>query len=275
MSTARHGANTITIGGKEYLLAGRDKTHLVAEASDAAAGRPAISSWRFERDEWWQDAYDTARLQEPRWGRKTLCGRKWQEMHPGDGPSPVTWSTPAHAPNCRSCLRIATRDLATRPPDERIPLVTALAVQEVVEMSFTRIDGVPGDQAESLRTAIRKELRRRGLQGSTHLLGNTVFVVSDDAWQALPQSERDALDRQAADVIGATLAGDDPLPPRHRLHWDTWRVPLESEDPIVPYLLEKLGRDGATRLHGRKPLGMRLVSPRKGVLYRHPALEVS
>lgn len=225
MSADKHGLNTITIADKEYLLAGGDKAHLVAEASDATAARAALLPWRFERDAPWQQAYELLDLQTARWSHKTLCGREWREMEPGDGPGFVTWSQPVHGPSCKSCLRIVGRDLASRAPDDRIPFVASLAVQEVVELSSSRIDGVPGDQAEALRVALRNELRRRGLRGRTHVHGSIVFVVSDDAWGVLPQSRRDALDQEAAEVISSAIFDAYINPPRRGIHWDTWRAP--------------------------------------------------
>lgn len=224
MNKGKHGANAITIAETEYLLAGGNETHLVAETSDAGQGRPAISSHRFEAKEAWQSAYAIEELQEPRWSPKTICGRDWQSMELGDGPTWDLSREPVYAPSCRSCLRIASRGLSSRPPDDRIPLVAALAVQEVVETSFARVDGVPGDQAEALRAAIRKELRRHGLRGRTYLLRTTVFVSSDDAWDALSTSEQEAFRDGAADAIERAIFDEASSPQPREISWDTWGV---------------------------------------------------
>jgi len=40
------------------------------------------------------------------------------------------WSVPVYAPSCQTCLRIASSRLESRPADDRIPLIVALAMQE-------------------------------------------------------------------------------------------------------------------------------------------------
>lgn len=144
-------------------------------------------------------------------------------MEPGDGPGLVPWSTPVYAPSCRICLRVASARLASRPDDDRIPLVAALAVQEVVEYGETRVNEVPGDQAEPLRAAIRSELRRHNLRGRTHHFQETVFVISDDAYGALPQQQKDAIHQQLTRALD--WLSDSPGPPtRTGINWNTWGV---------------------------------------------------
>lgn len=223
MTEHLHGVNTITIAGEPYLLAGGDASHLVAEAENTKAGRPAIdpSHWELLQD--WQASYDRSELESPRWSQRTLCGRTWSGMEPGDGPGFVPWSTPVYAPSCRTCLRVASARLESRPDDDRIPLVAALVVQEVVEHGETWVNEVPGDQAEALRTAIRRELRRHNLRGRTHHFEETVYVISDDAYEALPQQQKDAIHQQLTRALD--WLSDEPGPlTRTGINWNTWGV---------------------------------------------------
>jgi hypothetical protein len=220
----RYGVNTITIVEERFLLAGGNAAHLVREAVSTESGRPAVPPWRFDRVEEWQSHYDSDQLQAPRWSERTLCGRDWQEMEPGDGPGLVPWSRPVHAPSCLNCLRIASRQLESRPPDERISLVAALAMHEVLEFGESRVEGVPGDQTEALRAALRKELRRMNLRGRTYHLGSTVHVMSQDAWDALPKDRKDDL-RQGLIQALTYLSDDRDSPSQTGINWDTWRVP--------------------------------------------------
>jgi hypothetical protein len=215
--------NTITVAGELFLLVGGGKAHLAAEANNAESARPAVSSWRFDEGEKWQDSYDLDQLGEPRWNQRTLCGWDWQEMEPGDGPGLLPWGTHVHAPDCRSCLRIVSRNFESQPGDERIPLVVGLAMQEVLEFGSSRVDGVPGDQAEALRTAFRAELRRRKLRGRTYLRETTLFVVSEDAWSALPQDRSSALNQEISVALN-WLSEHDTAPARRGVDWSIWDI---------------------------------------------------
>lgn len=218
-----HGVNTITIAGEPFLLATGNVSHLVAEAEDTEAARPAVDPSRWEHVEQWQASYDRSELEAPRWSQRTLCGRDWSGMAPGDGPGFVPWSTPVYAPSCRTCLRVTSGRLESRPHDDRIPLVAALAVQDVVEYGETWVNEVPGDQAEALRVAIRRELRRHNLRGRTHHFRESVFVISDDAYDALPQQKKDAIHQQLTNALD--WLSDEPGPPtRTGVNWNTWRI---------------------------------------------------
>lgn len=221
MTEHLHGVNAITISGEPFLLAGGDASHLVAEAKDTEAGRPAVEPSRWEQVADWQASYDRSELESPRWSERTLCGRTWSGMEPGDGPGFVPWSVPVYAPTCRTCLRVASAFLASRPDDDRIPLVAALAVQEVVEYGETRVNEVPGDQAEPLRAVIRSELRRHHLRGRTHHFAETVIVISDDAYDTLPQQQKDAIHQQLTRALD-WVSDEAGHPIRTGINWNTW-----------------------------------------------------
>lgn len=223
MTDNLHVVNTIIIAGESFLLAGGDASHLVAEAKDTEAGRPAVEPSRWEQVADWQASYDRSELEALRWSERTLCGRTWSGMEPGYGPGFVPGSTPVYAPNCRTCLRVVSARLEPRPEDDRIPLIAALAVQEVVEHGETWVNEVPGDQADALRAAIRRELRRHNLRGRTHHLQETVYVISNDAYEALPQQQKDAIHQQLTRALD--WLSDEPGPPtRTGINWSVWGV---------------------------------------------------
>lgn len=222
-----YGVNTITIEDEHFLLAGDEATHLVAKSQDQGTARPAIESWQWEVAEGCQASYDRSELEAPRWSHRTLCGRDWSRMEPADGPGFSPWSRPIYAPSCRSCLRIVSSRLQSPPLDDRIPLVASLVLQEVVEHGDSRVDGVPGDQVEALRVAIRAELRRHQLRGRTYHFGETVFIESDDAYNALPEKRKDEIQQHVMDALNSMMNahhGWRSSPPRG-ISWDTWRVP--------------------------------------------------
>lgn len=221
-----HGVNAIPIGDESYLLAGGEASHLVAEARDDETARPAVETWHWNTAEEWQSAYSRAELEEPRWKERTLCGRDWINMEPADGPGLSAWSSPVYAPSCRTCLRIVSSRLESHPPDDRIPLVATLVLQEVLEHGQSRVDGVPGDQAEALRGAIRRELRGHNLRGRTYLQNETVYAESDGAYEALPDQRKDEIQQQVLNALDSLFKATDGRPPHPQVvSWDTWRVP--------------------------------------------------
>lgn len=85
------------------------------------------------------------------------------------------------------------------------------------------MDEVPRDQAEGLRAAIRRELRRHYLRGRTYLLEETVFVISDDAYEALPHERKEQIQQQLTRSLD--WLSDEPSPPTQSgINWNTWRI---------------------------------------------------
>jgi hypothetical protein len=223
-----HGVNSILIKDEPFLLAaGADATHLVAESRDQDMARPALEPWHWTMSEEWQDRYNREELKARRWSQRTLCGRDWSRMEPADGPGFSPWSVPGYAPSCRSCLRIVSVRLESGAPDDRIPLVATLVLQDVIDHGDSRVDGVPGDQVDALRAAIRSELRHHNLRGRTYLYGESLFVISEDAYDALPEKRKAEIHQHLMDALDSMFKGTDgrqPSPPRG-ISWDTWRVP--------------------------------------------------
>lgn len=63
MTEAHVWIDTMTIVGEQFLLAGCDTSHLVAEAEDTETGRPAVEPWRWDVVAEWQASYDRAELE--------------------------------------------------------------------------------------------------------------------------------------------------------------------------------------------------------------------
>ena len=56
------GTNEMLVDGSRYLLAGGDKTHLVASGVDGEELRSAVDGWRCESVGEWQQSHDLAAL---------------------------------------------------------------------------------------------------------------------------------------------------------------------------------------------------------------------
>lgn len=171
-----HGLNELRIGGVRHLLVGVSASHLADRAGVDAAARPALAEWR-TRTEPWATSYDLDELFDPIWNPRTLCGLEWIEMEPGDGPPFDRGGTSVHAPSCKNCLRIVSRHLARVIPDDRIPLIVGFVVDEVLAEAGTVVMGVPGEQLEPLRSAIRRRLKSLGVPFRTYTLGGSEGYV--------------------------------------------------------------------------------------------------
>lgn len=152
-----HGLNELIIGQERYLLVAVSAHHLARRAKGDAQGRSALADWRTGTEPW-GSSYDLETLFDPIWNPRTLCGLEWGEMEPGDGPPFDGGDTTVHAPSCGNCLRIVSRDLESVAPDDRIPLIVGFVVDEVLAEAGTVVTGVPGEQLEPLRSAIRRRL---------------------------------------------------------------------------------------------------------------------
>jgi hypothetical protein len=217
-----HGVNELEIGGVRYLLVGVSASHLARLAEDGdAPGRSALADWRTGTESW-APLYDLDALFAPIWSLRTLCGLEWIEMEPGDGPPFNRGGTSVHAPSCKSCLRIVSRDLKSVAPDDRIPLIVGFVVDEVLAEAGTVVTGVPGEQLEPLRSAIRRRLRSLGIPFRTYPLGGDLHVVSEELWDELPEDRMAEIGAQAAEVIIDAIQGRPPH--RRGIDWRTWEI---------------------------------------------------
>lgn len=216
-----HGLNEFSIAGKRYLLVGVSASHLAGLAGGDVPGRGALAEWRTGVEPW-AASYNLDSLRDPIWNPRTLCGLEWIEMESGDGPPFDPAGTSVHAPSCRNCLRIVYRDLESVTPDDRIPLIVGFVVDEVLAEAGSVVTGVPGEQLEPLRSAIRQRLRSLGIPFRTYPLGGDLHVVSEELWDDMPEDRKAEIGAQAAEVIADAIQG---LPvPRRGIDWGTWGI---------------------------------------------------
>jgi len=217
---AMYGTNEMLVDGRRYRLAGGDKTHLVASGVDGDELRPAVDGWRCETAGDWQHSYDLDALMIERWSPRTECGKNWQLMIAGDGPSVSPYGEKAFAPDCKSCLRILASKLDSTVPDDRIRLVSALAVEETMLRGSATIAGVPGDQTDALRRAIRSVFRANGAHCGTRVFNGAVVVWLEDD---LPSDREAEVAAEARDAVARISVDEPTMQPQDRvIHWSTW-----------------------------------------------------
>ncbi len=216
-----YGLNDLNVAGIRYLLVGVSSSHLAGLAEGDVRGHPALAESR-TGSEGWALSYDLEALLDRIWSPRTLCGREWIEMEPGDGPPFDGSGTGVYAPSCGNCLRIISNRLEGVAPDGRIPLVASLVVTEVLAEAGTVITGVPGDQVESLRTAIRDQCRRLGIPCRTYPMGGDLHVVSERLWDDMPSDQKSEIESRAISAVADAIQGR-PVT-RRGIAWDTWGV---------------------------------------------------
>jgi hypothetical protein len=216
-----HGLNELSIAGKRHLLVGVSTSHLAGLAGGGVPGRGALEEWPTGVEPW-AASYDLDLLLDPIWSPRTLCGLEWIEMEPGDGPPFDPRGASVHAPSCKNCLRIVSRDLDSVAPDDRIPLIVGFVMDEVLAEAGSVVTGVPGEQLEPLRSAIRQRLRSLGVPFRTYPLGGDLHVVSEELWDDMPEDRKAELGARAAEAIADAIQG---RPARRRgIDWGTWGV---------------------------------------------------
>jgi len=222
--------NSILVDGQPLLLgetAGGRAVHLIRSAAGSSDARPAIpSAWLDSNGREYVESvtnYSSARLLDLAWSTRTMCGIEWEAMAGGERGPLRSWQEPALAPTCRRCLARLDRRFPEPTPDDRIGLLATLIAQAVEEHGSAEVLGVPGDQLKALRSAARRELRRRlGYDGKTYVHGDLLLVTCDEA------TEQARLD-MAAEVIKSMPLGTPDGRPRDesswRLRWDAWSTP--------------------------------------------------
>lgn len=216
-----HGPNDLNIGGVRYLLVGMSSSHLAGLAEGDVRGRHALAEWRTGTEPW-AASYDLDTLFDQIWNPRTLCGLEWIEMEAGDGPPFNAAGAGVYAPSCKNCLRIVSNRLDGVAPDDRIPLVASLVVTEVLADAGTVVTGVPGDQLEALRAAIRQQCRKLGIPCRTYPAGGDLHVVSERLWDDMPPDQKAEIESQAASAIEDAIQGRPVV--RRGIAWNTWGV---------------------------------------------------
>lgn len=224
------GLNSIVVDGQPMLLgetAGGRAVHLVPRAADSSEARPAIPSvWLDSSGRDYAESivnYSPARLLDPAWSIRTMCGIVWEAMAAGDAGLLRSWQEPALAPTCRRCLASLDRRFPEPTPDDRIGLLATLIAQAVEEHGSAEVLGVPGDQLKALRSAARRELRRRlGYDGKTYVHGDLLLVTCDEATeQARLAAAKEAVRAMPLGIPDDRSRDDSGW----RLRWDTWSAP--------------------------------------------------
>jgi len=149
--------------------------------------------------------HDLAALVAEQWQANTVCGRRWQIMRAGDGPPIWPFAHSAHAPDCKTCLGIMSTELKSSPADGRIGLVASLAIEEAMQRGSANISGVPGDQVDALRSAIRGAFRAEGLRCETRAIEGQV-----------------ELKRELIETIGRIETGSASDPVDRAIQWSMW-----------------------------------------------------
>ena len=95
-------------------------------------------------------------------------------------------------------------------------------MDEVLAEAGSVVTGVPGEQLEPLRSAIRQRLRSLGVPFRTYPLGGDLHVVSEELWDDMPEDRKAELGARAAEAIADAIQG---RPARRRgIDWGTWGV---------------------------------------------------
>lgn len=181
---------TITVDGIEYVLA------------HVGANYHAVRAAHGEHHHLWSG-----------WSSRTVCGREWVTFADPHG-HPLEGFGPAVAPTCRSCLGTIGRRLQTTSEDDRIPRLAAAMADSVVTYGSAQCNGVPGDQADRLRSSVKRLLAGRAtrLQSIQH---EDVVVVATNEHPGHPDVDaamRAALGAMPIPLPDGTFGSTNPRP---------------------------------------------------------------
>lgn len=220
--------NSISVVGRDLLLAevgGGRETHLVS-SEESPSARAAVPEGRSDSLDLSEDQSGADALRARRWSPSTLCGRDWFAMAPGEGAPLHLWEEESLAPTCRSCLRVMDGWFPRADTPSGVGLLAWVVADTVEATASAYIHGVPAEHVESVRRAVRKQLRERGFGSQTRVVNEVVFVSSDDAYDAIdPESKS----RWTADVLDRAYRGEAPDIAKTDselgvVHWGTWVV---------------------------------------------------
>lgn len=232
MNQPLYGVNAFTVRDVELLLtvtSGGSAVHLARVTDPDSPGRAAVPGFYFDasnrRSAPLKAIYDQGALTEPRWSPMTLCGREWAVMAVGEG---GVWDDyddqVALSPTCRRCLSVMDKLFPAPRPDERLALVAQLVADAVGEHGHAELRGVPGDQQDAVRTAVRTLVRQRTSQSCrSYVHESMVLFVAESIYAEHAEDNM----RDAAEAIEQAMSGGDPTPvrePEWRVFWDSWAV---------------------------------------------------
>ncbi len=208
--------NSLIVAGQTLLLtrtATGTAIHLAAEvtATDARAATPDQANRTRETP--------ADELLDDLWSPVALCGRHWTVMADDFADHTGQVVERPEAPTCRQCLAVIDKAFPTPVPDDRIGVLVDLAATAVNDHGTAEIVGVPGDQMNALRRAVRTELRQRFEFSTRTFTQDGLLVVSS------PET-RHLIEQTAARAM-ADLALDDHTKVDDsgwRFHWTAWSV---------------------------------------------------
>jgi hypothetical protein len=187
--------------------------HLATEAAttDARAAKPD----RVNRSR----GTPADELLDTRWSPVALCGRPWTVMADDFADHTGRVVERPEAPTCRQCLAVIDKAFPTPVPDSRIGVLADLAATAVNDHGTAEIVGVPGDQMNALRGAIRTELRQRfGFCTRTFTQDGLLVVSSPETRHLIEQTAVRAM--ADLDLDDRTKVDDSGW----RFHWTAWSV---------------------------------------------------
>jgi len=207
--------NSLTVAGQTMLLTKTNSgiaIHLTTTdaTADARAAIPDRADWTRE---------SVADELDRRWSPVSLCGRTWAAMADGFDDHMGRRVDRPEAPTCRRCLAAIDNYFPTPTPDDRIPILADLAATAVNEHGTAEIVGVPGDQMNALRRAIRAQLRQRfGFSTRTFTSDGLIVVSSPETRHLIEQTAVRAI--VELDFEATTKVDDSDW----RFKWTTWSV---------------------------------------------------
>jgi hypothetical protein len=145
-------------------------------------------------------------------------------MIAGDGgPFDELAGETAYALTCRRCLTVMDALFPAPPVDQRLSLVASLVADSILEHGHAEPRGVPGDQRDAVRKAVRTLVRQRTGQNCRSYVHDTMVLFDSEAIYAEHAEENL---QAAAQAIERALASDPTAvqEPTWRVSWETWNV---------------------------------------------------
>lgn len=111
------------------------------------------------------------------------------------------------------------------PPDGRIPLIAQLATDLLTEHGLAEVRAVPGDQLESLRTAIRALVRQRtGHPIRTLVRDDMIHMVCEPVYDLHAEEYQRIAVRAIPSLLLDGAQAEPPALPDTIIVWDAWDV---------------------------------------------------
>ena len=223
MSSGSYGVNmssrlnALNIADRPMLLT-RTATGTAIHLAPEVAGTDARAATPDGVDRSRQEPADE--LLDNRWSPVALCGRAWTVMADDFADHTGRVVARPEAPTCRQCLAVIDKAFPTPVPDGRIGVLAGLAASAVHDHGTAEVVGVPGDQMNALRSAVRSALRQRfGFSTRTFAQDGLLVVSSPETRHLIEQTAARAI--ADLDLDDRTKVDDSDW----RFHWTSWSQP--------------------------------------------------